>query len=357
MKICYFADGRSFHTIRWCEHFYSLGYEVHLITFSAVEIPNVHVHVVNSGDVKVSGGNWRLIKNYRIVKNLVKKIDPHIFHALYATSYGVIGALSKHKNYIITALGSDLLLSPKSSFIYRIAIRFAFRRAKWITVMSQQMSDVAKELGTDMSKVTIVPFGVNPDVFNSINRKLPEEHFVITSTRNLERVYNIPHFLRAIALVKDQIPALKVNLMGFGTLEGELKKMTQDLGISEITTFWGKVNQSQIAETLNKSHVFVSVSLSDGNNISLNEAMACDAFCIATNIPANQQWIENGVNGFLVEINDVEGLADRILQTYTNYDELQAKASPINKKIIEEKGIWANNMKVVEQKYQEMVNH
>lgn len=357
MRICYFADGKSFHTIRWCEHFYSLGHEIHLITFSAVEIPNVQVHVVNSGDVKVTGGNWKLIKNYRRVKDLVKTINPDIFHALYATSYGVTGALSKHKNYIITALGSDLLLSPQKSFLYRLAIRFAFRRARWITVMSQQMSDVARDLGTDMSKVAIVPFGVNPDVFNANQRKLPENEFVVTSTRNLEKVYNIPHFLKALALVKDKIPNLKVNLMGFGSLEKELKKMTVDLGISDFITFWGRVNQSQIATTLNNSHVFVSVSLSDGNNISLNEAMACDAFCIATNIPANRQWIEDGVNGFLVEIDDVEGLADRILQAYSNYQLLHDKASPINKKIIEEKGIWANNMEVVEKKYQEMVNH
>jgi glycosyltransferase involved in cell wall biosynthesis len=222
--------------------------------------------------------------------------------------------------------------------------------------MSRQMSDVAKDLGTDMTKVSIVPFGVNPEVFNSDHRKLPEDQFVITSTRNLEKVYNIPHLLKSLALVKDKIPNLKVNLMGFGSLEADLKKMALDLGISNFIEFWGKVSQSQIADTLNKSHVFVSVSLSDGNNISLNEAMACDAFCIATNIPANQQWIEEGVNGFLVEINDVEGLADNILRTYSNYRELQEKASPINKEIIKEKGIWANNMKVVEQKYREMVN-
>lgn len=360
MRICYFAFGASFHTKRWCEHFHSLGHEIHLITFTAVsaeEYPNIHVHVVNSGKVDVSGGNWHLVSNFWKIRKLLKQIKPDIFHALYATSYGVTGALAGHKNFIITALGSDLLVSVRKSSAYRVAVRFAFRKAKWITVMSQEMSDIAKGLGTDMSKVSIVPFGVDPEIFNATQRSLPKDEFVVTSTRNLEKIYNIPHFLKALHLVKDQIPNLKVNIVGYGSLREELEALTAELALKEQVTFLGKVNQYQIAETLNRSHIFVSVSLSDGNNISLNEAMACDAFCIATNIPANRQWIEDGVNGFLVDIDDVEGLAARILQAYKSYDELQEKAGPINKAIIEERGIWSNNMKVVEQKYQEMLKN
>ncbi|MDR0802360.1 glycosyltransferase [Fluviicola sp.] len=360
MKICYFASGPSFHTKRWCQHFHSLGNEVHLITFVQVaqeEYPNIHLHIVASKKVRVSGGNWHLIKSFRKVRKLVKEISPDIFHALYATSYGVVGAFAGHKNFIITALGSDLLVSVRSSSIYRMAVRFAFRKAKWITVMSQEMSDVAKSIGTDMSKVSIVPFGVDPAIFNADHRVLSPDEFVVTSTRNLEKIYNIPHLLKALHLVKDQIPNLKVNIMGYGSLQEELEALVAELGLSESVIFWGKVTQYQIAETLNKSQVFVSVSLSDGNNISLNEAMACGAFCIATDIPANRQWVENKVNGFLVEIDDVEGLASRISEVYANYDSLQKKASPINKAIIQERGTWSNNMKVVEQKYQEMTRN
>ncbi|AEA44155.1 glycosyltransferase family 4 protein [Fluviicola taffensis] len=360
MKICYFAFGESYHTIRWCNHFSSLGYEVHLITFAHVskdDYPNIHLHIVNSGNVKVSGGNWHLLTHFRKIKRLVRQINPDIFHALYATSYGVTGALVGHENYIITALGSDLLVSVRNSFLYKKAIQFAFRKAKWITVMSPEMRDVAQEIGTNMSKVSIVPFGINPDVFNSNSRALMADEFVITSTRNLEQIYNIPHLLNALALIKDKVPNLRVNIMGSGSLQEKLEDLNTKLNLSKQVTFWGKVNQFQIAETLNQSHVFVSVSQSDGNNISLNEAMACGAFCIATDIPANRQWIQDGENGFLVQINDVEGLANRILEVYSNYETLQGKAIPFNKKIIEEKGIWTKNMKVIEQKYLEMINH
>ena len=96
-------------------------------------------------------------------------------------------------------------------------------------------------------------------------------------------------------------------------------------------------------------------SLSDGNNISLNEAMACGAYCIATDIPANRQWITDKVNGDLVPVNDVEYLAQTIVNAFENYSKLQEKALPVNKNVILEKGIWSSNMKRVNELYSALI--
>ncbi|AEA44156.1 glycosyltransferase [Fluviicola taffensis] len=355
MKICFFADGESIHTIRWCEYFYSLGYEVHLITFSITAIPNIHIHVVDGGRIKVAGGNWHLITRFWKVRKLLKKINPDIFHALYATSYGVTGALAGHRNYVISALGSDILISSKSSSNIRKALRFAFKRAKWIIVMSEQMKESTREIGVDMSKVTILPFGVDPAIFNAKGKELSKDKFVITSTRNFEEVYNIPHLLHAIKILHEEIPNLHVNLFGSGSLKEKLEDLSADLGIENVVFFKGRMNQEDVAKVLKDSHLYVSVSLSDGSSNSLNEAIGCDVFCIVTNLPANLPWVKDGFNGFLVETNDVENLADKIRKVYLNHLELQSKASPVNQQIFEEKGIWSNNMKVVEEKYAELL--
>ncbi|WP_300665739.1 glycosyltransferase family 4 protein [Fluviicola sp.] len=355
MRICFFADGESIHTIRWCEYFHSLGHEVHLITFSHTTIPNIHIHVVDGGKINVSGGNWHLITRFWKVRKLVKKINPDIFHSLYATSYGVTGALAGHKRYVVSALGSDLLLSGKKSFTYQKALRFAFKKAKWIIVMSEQMRESAKDIGVEMSKLSILPFGVDPNIFNATGKNLSADKFVITSTRNFEEVYNIPHLLHAVKQVKDEIPNLQVNLFGSGSLKEELERLSADLGIDEIVSFKGRMSQTAIAQVLRDSHVYVSVSLSDGSSNSLNEAIGCDVFCIVTDLPANLPWVRDGLNGFLVKTNDAEDLADKIRKVYLNYEEFQKNATPVNRQIFEEKGIWSNNMKVVEEKYAELL--
>lgn len=356
MRICLFADGESIHTQRWCLHFHALGHEVHLISFKNVQIPHIQVHTVDSGTIHQVGGNWKVLFQYHKIKRILKAISPDIFHALYATSYGITGALCGFHPYVITALGSDILISPKQSRIYRILLRYAFSKADWITVMADHMKTETLRLGVSESKITTLPFGVDPAIFFPANVEKTTENFVVLSTRNFELVYNIPHLIKAVANAKKRIPTIQLKLIGAGSLKSEYEVLIRDLKLEENVVFLGKLPQTEIASQMNQSDVFVTVSLSDGNNISLNEAMACQTFAIATKIPANEQWITHGENGFLVEIDDVDTLANQLVEVFENYASLQEKAIPLNEQLIQEKGIWANNMAQVEQKYVELIH-
>src|ERR1041385_3957155 len=116
MRICYFADAISIHTKRWCSHFASLGHEVHLVSFRKADIPNVTFHLLDAGNIDVRGGNWKVLLQYKKLRKILKEIKPDVLHAHYATSYGTVGALAGFHPYIITTLGSDVLISPKQSF-------------------------------------------------------------------------------------------------------------------------------------------------------------------------------------------------------------------------------------------------
>lgn len=357
MKICYLADSESIHTKRWCEHFVDKGYDVSLISFkNSCTIKNVDFYYVDAGSVSVKGGNWKVLLKAGHIKKIIKKLNPDILHSHYATSYGIVGSLTNFHPFVITALGSDVLISPKKSIIYKLLLKYAFSKADWITTMAQHMNQSIRKIGNFMNKIEVVPFGIDTNLFNAKSRFLPPDKFIITSTRNFEDVYNLPHLIKAIEKIKDNIPNIELNLIGQGTKKNHLVQLVEDLGLSHITHFYGKVDQKKIVSVLNNSHIFVSVSLSDGNNISLNEAMACGCFPIVTNIDANIQWINNGENGFLVEINDVNQLSNLIIKTYNDYDNLSIKAFKINQEIVEEKANWNKNMKIVEDKYLELTN-
>lgn len=355
MRICFFGDAESIHVVRWCKHFRKSGHEVHLISFKKVSIEGIKTHHIDTGEISVKGGNWKVLLKYKKIKTILKQIKPDIFHAHYATSYGITGALCRFHPYIITALGTDVLISPQESKIYRMLLKYAFSKADWITVMAEHMKEAVVKMGVPSDKVSVVPFGIDPEIFNDNDRVTPTDKFIITSTRNFEPVYNITHLIKAVAIAKKSIPNLHLNLIGAGSLKNEIEALVNQNNLSDSVSFFGKVPQTKIAEVLNQSHLFVSVSLSDGNNISLNEAMACGAICIATNIPANTQWIQDGNNGFIIEIDDVKKLAEKIVKSQINYFELQKSFSQINKQIIADKAIWANNMKVVEAKYLNLI--
>lgn len=357
MRICFLADGKSIHTKRWCEYFLSQGFEIHLITFRETVLPGVKVHFVNCGNIDVSGSNKKVLLKVPKIRRLIKKIKPDILHAHYATSYGITGALSGFHPYVVTALGSDVLISPFQNKLYKTLLKFVFRKADWITAMSDPMKEIMISLGAHKDKISTVIFGIDLDVFNDNNRSVSKDAFTLISTRNFEDVYNIDLLVQAIALVKDQIPQLKVHLIGGGSKEHPIRSQIEELDLNDVVQIHGRLPQPQIADLLRESHVFVSVSSSDGNNISLNEAMACGCFNVVSDIPANRQWITDGVNGFFTRSITPEEIAKSILLAYTSYNALIEGGNNLSQRIIKERAIWKTNMQQVEQQYIKLCKH
>jgi glycosyltransferase involved in cell wall biosynthesis len=85
--------------------------------------------------------------------------------------------------------------------------------------------------------------------------------------------------------------------------------------------------------------VFVSSALSDGNNVSLNEAMACGCFPLATEIAANTQWLRDGHNGGLFPAGDAARLAAWIERAAAE-PALRAAAARENRRIVEDRADW-----------------
>jgi glycosyltransferase involved in cell wall biosynthesis len=355
IKICYLADAGSIHTQRWCKHFIQRGFEVHLISFRNIQIEGVFTHSINAGSIDVSGGNWKVLKKVPAIRRILKSIKPDILHAHYATSYGLAGALTGFHPYIITALGTDVLISPFQNWLYKLVVKYALHKADWVTAMADHMRDTIISLGVNEKKVSTVIFGIDPIIFNKEGRSVDKDTFVITSTRNFESVYNVPDLIDAISIIRVNFPNIFLNLIGTGTLLKEIENKIIKNNLQDIIKIHGRITQPEIATILKKTNVFVSVSSSDGNNISLNEAMACGCFSVVTDIPANRQWVKEGINGFFVPLNKPEAIAEQIINAYQQYEQLTEDCDAFNSKIIAEKGIWSVNMAQVEKKYLSLI--
>ena len=79
--------------------------------------------------------------------------------------------------------------------------------------------------------------------------------------------------------------------------DGELRDVLQGLDNVEIL---GWVSRAEALEAVCGLDVFLLLSDSEGLSISLMEAMEAGAVCFASNIEANRQLLQNGVDGFLV---------------------------------------------------------
>src|SRR5258708_32669943 len=126
MNICYLANVQSIHTQRWARHFARRGCEVTVVSFQSGVIEGIPVIQLPCISAYRRIG---IVLNLNKVRQLVRQIDPDTLHAHYVTSYGLAGALADRHPLVITAWGTDVLVSPEESWICRQIVRFALGRA------------------------------------------------------------------------------------------------------------------------------------------------------------------------------------------------------------------------------------
>ncbi|HLV70451.1 MAG TPA: glycosyltransferase, partial [Xanthomarina sp.] len=103
----------------------------------------------------------------------------------------------------------------------------------------------------------------------------------------------------------------RVVFLGDGFLRSELELQARQLGVEEQVKFLGAVEN--IDEWLARASVFAFPSISEGFPNALAEAMSAGLPCISFDCNAGpRDLIENNVNGYLVEVGEVDELTQSI---------------------------------------------
>ncbi len=142
MKICYFADAQSIYTQRWVKHFIDKGHEVHLISFKKAEIKNVKFHYIGPLiSLPYFSILFLLFLKFRTIRKLIKEINPDIVHGHYLIEHGFLAASSGFKPLVVSVWGSDILVSPKNSFISKFILKYTIKKADLVLGESKKIEE------------------------------------------------------------------------------------------------------------------------------------------------------------------------------------------------------------------------
>lgn len=143
---------------------------------------------------------------------------------------------------------------------------------------------------------------------------LPGDCPVIVGAGRLVEEKDFATLLRAFAIVRSRRSA-ELILLGDGPLRGDLERLAGELGIAGNVRFAGMVDN--VYAYFSRSSVFVLSSKREAFGNVLIEALACGAPCVATRCASGgpQEILADGEYGRLVEIGDVEGIAEAIDRT------------------------------------------
>jgi glycosyltransferase involved in cell wall biosynthesis len=361
MRILLLSDTYSEHTEKWALGLASNDVEVGLFSFNKASYEwysnKENISVLFEPNQKLdTSGKLSYLKFVRPLKLAIKEFKPDVVHAHYATSYGLIGALSGFHPFVISAWGTDVMKFPQKNFINKTILKYNLSTADAICATSNTIKTFLKPV-TD-KQVNVIPFGVDVNEFcnKEVNSLFAKNAFVVGSIKPLEPLYNTDVLLKAFAALKKKHldKDLKLLIIGEGSQMETLKQMSSDLGINNNVTFTGRISFSEIANYYNMLDVLVNISDYESFGVSVIEAMACEKPVIATNTGGLKEIIENSTFGSLVEVGNVEQTTNE-LEKYLLDESLKQKVGKAAREKVIQKYNWTNNIKQMIDVYSQLI--
>lgn len=154
-------------------------------------------------------------------------------------------------------------------------------------------------------KLHIIHCGVAPERYAPGPR--PERPTLLFVGR-LAAVKGVPVLFEALKSVTADHPDVQLRLIGDGPERADLEIRAADMGLSDHVEFCGYKSQTEVAEALSTTDIFVLPSFAEGVPVVLMEAMAAQVPVVTTRIAGVPELVEDGVSGLLVPPGAVPAL-------------------------------------------------
>ncbi len=203
---------------------------------------------------------------------------------------------------------------------YYAAYQRMFSIAKAIIVVSDEMKNDLVALGAPDEKLFKITYSPNPLFFN-INPDY-QSNQILAIGRFVEK--KAPHLtLLAFQKARESCPKLQLKFIGDGDLLTVCQDLCMSLEIKDVG-FAGVLSPEEIAEEMSKSFCFIQHTKQaangdkEGTPVAILEAIAAGLPVVSTLHAGIPELVMNGINGFLVDENDVYGMSDRLVQFAKN---------------------------------------
>jgi glycosyltransferase involved in cell wall biosynthesis len=169
-------------------------------------------------------------------------------------------------------------------------------------VVAEWLADMARDRFGDPSAI-VVRNGLDLDLFDAPERGRQAQPTVgMMYSSNHSKGWDIG--VRAYELAAKRVPGLRMRSFGVFPPAGAMPPRCE---------FTLCPPQDQLRAIYAMCDVWVSSSRSEGFCLPPIEAMACRCPAIATKVGGLTELIQDGVNGYLVDVDDVDRLADRLV--------------------------------------------
>lgn len=263
-------------------------------------------------------------KLYHTVDKIImkKNINFDLIHSHFTWPAGYVGMRLKEKYnvpFIVTAHGYDIYRLPFKDEDWMEKIKTVLKSADHIITVSNNNLKFIQKLKVN-NHVTVLPNGFKSDLFYMQNstdcRKklnLPIDKKIILSIGNLAEIKGHKYLIEAMQEVTTHRKDVLCIIVGTGSLEKNLKKQINTLGLQNYIILVGKKSHNEIPLWINACDLFILPSLNEGNPTVMFECLGCGKPFVGTKVGGVPEIIISEDYGLLCDHAKPKEMAENIL--------------------------------------------
>jgi glycosyltransferase involved in cell wall biosynthesis len=259
----------------------------------------------------------------------------HVHHAEFRF-YICQQVLGIEKPLIATVHGVTNVVGTYPDWLVSL-IKTNYQRANRLIAVSNYVKEVLVKHGADPNRVTVIPNGVNVNVFAPFPTHkardqlgLPIDRFIVLFVGNLKPWKGVDVLLQAFRQCVAKHSHMYLIIVGTGPERDNLGHLVNQLGITERVMFAGYKSFVEMPLWYQACDVLVLPSRAEGFGLAALEAMSCGKPVVVSFPPlGDHNAVKQNETGLLVEYGDVDQLAhilDCLVSSPTLRDRLGANA-------------------------------
>jgi len=253
------------------------------------------------------GATWK--QKWKVLIEYLEDCAPCVYIPNYDMKHSCISAKLSHKIGIVGIVHSD------DQRHYDHATRLG-KYWNAIVTVSQFTTQKTIELNPILShKIIQIPYGVSiPDSLpdkRSFNKTSPIKLVYAGKIRQVQkRVFDLPKIMEAL---EESKTPFEIQIIGDGPAKNDLVNLSEEFINKKVAIFKGLLSNELTQKHLEESEVILLTSEYEGLPNIILEAMARGCVPIVTDIKSGvSQLIQDGYNGCLIPVGDIQEFANRI---------------------------------------------
>jgi glycosyltransferase involved in cell wall biosynthesis len=192
---------------------------------------------------------------------------------------------------------------------------------RWVDCFLTPLPDELEAVGVARSRVRVVEVTIDLTDMYAIEHnpeqaipplELTDSYPVVLSVGRLHSDKGHEFAVRAWPLILVRYPHARLVIVGAGEEEPRLQHLTEKLGLGDSVVLAGF--RDDLANLFARANIFLRTSLTEGVNLTTAQAMAAGVPVVGFRTPSPRDLVDNGINGFLVPLQDEAALAQAVLE-------------------------------------------